>query len=143
MRNRNEVIISIKPKWCDLILSGQKTDEIRKTKPDTSNGPLKVFIYKSGSGHVVGEFTLIRCKYIQAWVDNDGEKHLGNTFGLRHCMDDEALFKYLYRETKPGKPYHGGWAWHIHNLFVYERPKRLDLFCGIKQPPQSWRYGVY
>ena len=27
------VLISIKPKWCDLILSGEKTVEVRKTKP--------------------------------------------------------------------------------------------------------------
>lgn len=142
MQNRNEVIISIKPKWCDLIVSGQKTDEIRKTKPDTSYGPLRVLIYKSNRGKVIGEFTLRTCRFIQAWTDKDGEKHLGNTIGLRHCMDDEELFTYLYRETKPGKPYPGGWAWHIDDLIIYDEAKRLDWLCGLKRPPQSWQYGV-
>ena len=142
MQNRNEVIISIKPKWCDLIISGQKVDEIRKTKPDTSHGPLRVFIYKTNRGKLIGEFTLRKCTYIQAWIDIDGTKHLGNTLGLRHCIENEELFDYLYREPKPGKPYPGGWAWHIDNLVVYDNPKRLDLVCGIKRPPQSWRYGV-
>ena len=126
MQNRNEVIISIKPKWCDLIVSGKKTDEIRKTKPDTSHGPLRVLIYKSNRGKVIGEFTLRTCRFIQAWTDKDGEKHIGNTIGLRHCMDDEELFTYIY----------------IEDLIVYDEAKRLDWFCGLKRPPQSWQYGV-
>lgn len=142
MQNRNEVIISIKPKWCDLIVSGKKTDEIRKTKPDTSHGPLRVLIYRSTRGKVIGEFTLKTCRFIQAWTDKDGEKHLGNTIGLRHCLTDEKLFDYLYREQKPGKPYPHGWAWHIDNLIVYDKPKRLDMLCGLKRPPQNWQYGV-
>ena len=28
-----EVLISIQPKWCELIASGKKTVEVRKTKP--------------------------------------------------------------------------------------------------------------
>ena len=143
MQNRTEVIISIKPKWCDLIASGKKIDEIRKTKPDTSHGPLRVFIYKSGSGKIIGEFTLRTCRYIQAWVDRDGEKHLGNVLGLRHGLEDEELFDYLYKETDPGKPYYGGWAWHIEDLHMYDEPKKLSWFCGLQRPPQSWQYGVY
>ncbi len=142
MQNRDVVIISIKPKWCDLIMSGVKIDEIRKTKPDTSHGPLRVFIYKTNRGRIVGEFTLRTCRYIQAWKDNDGEKHLGNTIGLRHCIDDEELFDYLYKDPKPGKPFPGGWAWRIEDLIVYEEVKRPDWFLGIKRPPQSWQYGV-
>lgn len=142
MQNRHEVIISIKPKWCNLILSGQKVDEIRKTKPDTSGLPLRVFIYMTNGGGVIAEFSMRKCTYIQAWKDSDGEKHLGNTFGLQHCLTDEELFDYLYREQKPGKPYPHGWAWHIDSLIVYDKPKRLDMLCGLKRPPQSWQYGV-
>lgn len=142
MQNRHEVIISIKPEWCDLIISGQKIDEIRKTKPDTSHGPLRVFIYKTNHGNAIGEFTLRKCTFIQAWIDSDGTKHLGNTIGLRPCIDDVELFDYLYREPKPGRPYSGGWAWRIDDLIVYEETKRLDLLCGLKRPPQSWQYGV-
>lgn len=38
------VLISIKPKWCELIASGKKTVEIRKTKPKLET-PFKVYIY--------------------------------------------------------------------------------------------------
>ena len=38
------VLISIQPKWCELIASGKKTVEVRKTKP-TGNIPFKCYIY--------------------------------------------------------------------------------------------------
>lgn len=41
---KKAVLISIKPKWCELIASGEKTIEIRKTKPKIET-PFKVYIY--------------------------------------------------------------------------------------------------
>lgn len=38
------VLISIQPKWCELIASGKKTVEVRKTKPKLKT-PFKVYIY--------------------------------------------------------------------------------------------------
>ena len=38
------VLISIQPKWCELIASGQKTIEVRKSKPKLE-APFKVYIY--------------------------------------------------------------------------------------------------
>lgn len=38
------VLISIRPKWCELIASGKKTIEIRKTKPKLPT-PFKCYIY--------------------------------------------------------------------------------------------------
>lgn len=38
------VLISIQPKWCELIAKGIKTVEVRKTKPKLST-PFKVYIY--------------------------------------------------------------------------------------------------
>lgn len=38
------VLISIQPKWCELIASGVKTVEVRKTKPKLET-PFKVYIY--------------------------------------------------------------------------------------------------
>jgi predicted transcriptional regulator len=44
-----EVLISIKPKWCELIASGKKTVEVRKTKPKLET-PFKVYIYCTKQG---------------------------------------------------------------------------------------------
>lgn len=38
------VLISIQPKWCELIASGKKTVEVRKTKPKI-DAPFKCYIY--------------------------------------------------------------------------------------------------
>lgn len=38
------VLISIQPKWCELIAKGQKTVEVRKTKPKLET-PFKCYIY--------------------------------------------------------------------------------------------------
>ena len=68
------VLISIRPKWCELIASGKKTIEVRKTRP-TIETPFKCYIYETkarsnmptfvdedghvlytGRGQVIGEF---------------------------------------------------------------------------------------
>ena len=38
------VLISIRPKWCELIASGKKTIEVRKTAPKI-NTPFKCYTY--------------------------------------------------------------------------------------------------
>ena len=38
------VLISIRPKWCELIASGEKTIEVRKTRPK-QEPPFKCYIY--------------------------------------------------------------------------------------------------
>lgn len=44
MAIKNTVLISIRPKWCEKIINGEKTVEIRKTKPKTET-PFKCYIY--------------------------------------------------------------------------------------------------
>lgn len=39
-----EVLISIQPKWCELIANGKKTVEVRKTRPKIET-PFKCYIY--------------------------------------------------------------------------------------------------
>lgn len=38
------VLISIRPEWCELIVSGEKTIEVRKTRPKLDM-PFKCYIY--------------------------------------------------------------------------------------------------
>ena len=72
------VLISIQPKWCELIASGKKTLEIRKTRPKLET-PFKCYIYCTkdtigicGNGKVIGEFT---CDSISEY---EAEFHKGN-----------------------------------------------------------------
>ncbi len=43
------VLISIRPKWCELIANGKKTIEVRKTAPKIET-PFKCYIYCTNSG---------------------------------------------------------------------------------------------
>lgn len=38
------VLISIRPKWCEKIISGEKTSEVRKNRPKLET-PFKAYIY--------------------------------------------------------------------------------------------------
>ena len=77
------VLISIRPKWCEKIVNGDKTIEVRKTRPKM-NTPFKCYIYCTlpkyphedfiatnyprpqfyGGGKVIGEFTCDRIDWI-------------------------------------------------------------------------------
>ncbi len=45
------VLISIRPRWCELIASGKKTIEVRKTRPKIET-PFKCYIYQTMTGYV-------------------------------------------------------------------------------------------
>lgn len=133
------VLISIHPKWTELILEGSKTIEVRKTCPSIGT-PFKVYIYhtlpKSGdwndkAGRVVAEFT---CDYIERYV------RVGTSGSLRT----------YYRKVEPGTflakdidykamcltpnefaDYGNGkilYGWHISGLKIYDKPKALIEF---------------
>ena len=172
------VLISIQPKWCELIASGEKTVEVRKTKPKLET-PFKVYIYETqgrtetpwidedghhifkGRGQVIGEFVCNRFTFLDAYYDTNGNRHLCNTAFIKSCVPNDELFDYIY--GKHGEK-HGGWAWHISDLVIYDEPKELREFeracpdnvrsCAmcrhsgysgmkclpLKKPPQSWCY---
>lgn len=121
------VLISIQPKWCELIASGKKTVEVRKTKPKLDT-PFKCYIYctkgfKSntrysyktwaGYGKVIGEFV---CDNIIT------DKTFGHDalFNSMSCMSDAEIAAYCVNREMYG--------WHISNLVIYDKPKELRVF---------------
>ena len=136
------VLISIRPKWCELIASGEKTVEMRKTRPNIQT-PFKCYIYctkrkmvtcseVNGNGKVIGEFICDKLTYVEARIDNNGEKHLANAnFLLRKSfLSEKQMFDYLYKaDRKTG----GGWAWHISNLKIYDKQRELSEFWAYNE----------
>lgn len=51
-----EILMSIQPKWCELIASGKKTVEVRKTAP--KEVPFKVYMYCTIGGFINKERTI-------------------------------------------------------------------------------------
>ena len=137
------VLISIQPKWCELIASGTKTVEVRKTRPKIetpfkcyiyetkgkckdmlmrrdSNGE-KVFTYNNGIGRVIGEFV---CDRIYKTRIIPEFKEIGydlNDYEIKEtCITREQLRAY-------GKDKHL-YGWHISNLKIYDKPRELGEF---------------
>lgn len=158
--NNKAVLISIRPEWCEKIASGEKTVEVRKTKPKLEP-PFKCFIYCTkpsynhedffvfdagtekykayyGGGKVIGEFICDRIEDITPAIEGKG-------FEKDTCIPLWKLMIY----SKGGSIVYG---WHISDLVVYEKPKILSEFekckdCGaymkwhfLSRPPQSWCY---
>ena len=148
------VLISIQPKWCELIANGKKTIEVRKSRPKIET-PFKVYIYMTatkercrfweyitayknnkgdivdGSQKVIGEFVCDRIYEIK----NLGSRFMiGNDIALTNrtardsCLEFPDLRAYLRDKN--------GYAWHISKLKIYDKPKELgefrkcDIYCG-------------
>ncbi len=153
------VLISIRLKWCELIASGKKTIEVRKTRPKLEV-PFKCYIYCTKNntdceppkkfyristdgdvyalnGKVIGEFVCNKISWIgqsSLVVKEDAEKALYGT-----CLTRNEAFDYLGLPNKNEGEYKECYGWHISNLVIYDKPKELSEF-RIERPPQSWRY---
>ena len=156
------VLISIQPRWCELIASGKKTVEVRKTKPKIDT-PFKCYIYctqgktlddiltfaeyKNGeymgdyyaNGKVIGEFVCDKITMSFVGYNADG---LPSYWGILDgsCLTPNELVCYGEWKTLYG--------WHISDLVIYDKPKELSEFVVerypclaiLKRPPQSWCY---
>ena len=126
------VLISIRPKWCELIANGTKTVEVRKSRPKLHT-PFKCYIYCTqpryphedyietdypkpqfyGGGKVIGEFT---CERIYELAP------------LNHAPDDVEQQACLTREEIVWYLKGVGYGWHISDLKIYDMPKELTEF---------------
>ena len=144
------VMLSIRPKWVEKIASGEKTIEVRKTRPKLDT-PFKAYIYctmpdakdphnilelhgadgkiRKANSKVIGEFT---CDRIDEYDDDTifSFRHEDyarwNDFGLdRACMHPEDFQNYA-----DGKWLYG---WHISGLKIYDKPRELREFKKINR----------
>lgn len=130
------VLISIRPEWCQKIMAGRKTIEVRKTRPKM-NPPFKCYIYKCGNGKVIGEFLCDEIIEDRTYGHNE-------EFYRAACMSAYDAAAYAMQSPMYG--------WHISDLRVYDHPRDLWEFTGLREtkfglapgpitrPPQSWRY---
>lgn len=163
------VLISIKPKWCELIANGKKTIEVRKTRPKCDM-PFKCYIYctkpkmpvrDNGRILMFEDDLAITNRFGQGKrVENpygammEGELFLnGNVIGEFVCdeiydcrdinMDDTCITvaEWLkYTKGHEGKVY----GWHISDLIIYDKPKELSEFYKSSiLSYDEWLYGIY
>ena len=141
------VLISIKPKWCELIASREKTIEVRKSRPKIET-PFKCYIYatktgdrivlkngrvfeinKSLTAKVIGEFVCDKIYDIEPHYDtpNFCNQYVcdWNAGDEDDCLSFSDFDAYL-----GGKR---GYGWHISDLKIYDKPRELSEFCVWKK----------
>lgn len=145
------VMLSVQPKWCELIAAGKKTVEVRRTKPKL-DVPFKVYIYCTKGpmylnrhngifyhleskdilgGRGFGVYKRLNGLVIGEFicdgirVENEIADQLVDVGLMRHsCMSSEELLRYA-----DGKALY---SWHISDLKIYDEPKPL---CEFEHPP--------
>ena len=145
--SKKAILISIKPKYVAKILNGEKTIEIRKTMPKCDL-PIDVYIYctKQNAKHYIKNKiynSMINGKVVAKFTLNKVEE-ITNRYCkgmlIDSCLTNYELNEYLGNNI--------GYAWHISNLGIFDKPKELsefgqygyEWFIPIEKAPQSWCY---
>lgn len=150
------ILQSIKPQYCELIASGKKTIEVRKTRPKL-DVPFKVYIYctKDGdpngyqifaktsdgikgicTGKVIGEYV---CDRIEAFSPSRAPYETDSTITKTSCLSIVELIKYSNMDKLL-------YAWHISDLKIYDKPKEMSEFgkeCNLDCPSVHCPYWKY
>lgn len=157
------VLISIHPKWCELIASGRKTIEVRKTRPKIPV-PFKCYIYctkpkmitkyvfkpEDYPEYMRPEKTVF-CKVPDASSPfcsevNGNGKVIGEFVcdcitGLRA---DNGIQTYYNGPDAEIIKYASGkkvYYWHISDLKIYDEPKELWSFWKVDKCPYATESG--
>lgn len=154
------VMLSIRPRWCELIASGKKTIEVRKDYPriklpfkcyiyetkgeiERPRGDEDGYIYQEGRGAVIGEFVCDAIKTVDVPFPAYYEQTDFDALGAA-CLSYTEAHAYLGHRT--------GYGWHISDLKIYDKPKTLTEFIGLtktrfgyaervlRHPPQSYYF---
>lgn len=152
------IMLSIRPKWVEKIASGEKTIEVRKTKPKLET-PFKCYIYCTRDKHLAfmqnrTGTNLIACMDVDAAIPVGGAIGNGKIIGEFTCDQIiDAWWDYvpdaITREVTGGNlealdgsgmtdeelfSYVGEsmrghcYGWHISDLRIYDAPKKLGEF---------------
>ena len=141
---KKAVLISIRPEWCQKIASGEKTIEVRKTRPKLET-PFKCYIYCTMdhpyisvscgeldklnyrtntvgrcNGKVIGEFTCERIALI-AYDGGELSSTTNAAFSPATCLTQSEIIAYI---GDKGRCY----GWHMSDLRIYDTPKELSEF---------------
>lgn len=157
LSDMKSVLISIQPKWCELIASGKKTVEVRKTKPKLEP-PFKVYIYCTGGPPYLNShngYCYLEERDVLGYRGTGLYCRLNNrVIGEFVCDDIAKILNFVTHFGVEGRPerelntiarascldymdmlgYLGtekdGYAWHISDLKIYDHPKKLSEFCS-------------
>lgn len=154
------VMISIRPKWCEKIVNGNKTIEVRKTRPKI-NTPFKCYIYCTIGGRDLN-IPISQERLMRDYLETGSMKSLncplgnGKVIGEFTCdrideYDDDTIFSFRHEDYARWNDFgldracmhpedfqnyaDGKWlyGWHISDLKIYDTPKELIEFHTWKK----------
>lgn len=116
----HEILVSIRPRYVDMILNRTKTLEYRRTMPKDYFNVTRMWIYETAPVKMV-----VACAGVSVWSGSVFDENRG---GISRDEYDAYFMGAKY-----------AFGIHIVELDVFKRPLKLDSF-GISRPPQSWMY---
>ena len=154
------VMLSIRPKWCEKIANGEKTIEVRKTRPNIAT-PFKCYIYctsgnisykcgngmichNSGGRIIIGEFIckkidrIVRVGYMGGMAPPsyfiEALNSLSGILPIKSLLNASCL---TLRDLEAYFPGGCGYGWHISDLLIYDQPRELSEFQRATDPCDS------
>jgi len=128
MSNR-AVLMSIKPKYADLIFAGIKTVELRRVCPKVGPGDLVIVYVSSPRMALVGGFEV-------AGIVSEEPKMLCREWQPQSGVEKET-FLYYFRDCATAYGILIGRTWQFESASGLEALRRRK---GGFHPPQSYRY---
>lgn len=148
-----DVMLSIRPKWCEKIISGEKTIEVRKTRPK-QNPPFKCYIYCT-EGRPDLNIPISQEQLMRDYLETGSMKSLncplgnGKVIGEFTCSSVTNLFSNsrfwldeddilhtclsVAEMRKYANGANGLYGWHISDLKIYDKPRELRDFKKINR----------
>ena len=121
-----EILMSIHHKWAQLIYSGEKTLELRKTAPKGfEKGEIKVYLYETDLKSITGVISVNFCHEITEITPKIVENS---------CLSHEEIEQ--YKAKGRGKLY----GWEICGVDEYGPDWLYPEDLYIKRAPQSWQF---
>ena len=139
------ILLSIKPKYVELIANGSKTIEVRKNRPKIET-PYKCYIYETkrkqvekldgceityyGRGRVIGSFN---CDRIDSYVGRYENKDYWDLsvkeweeLKKKSCLTIPQILEYTGDCPRC-------YGWHISDLKIYDKPRDLSEFKTVEK----------
>ena len=144
-------MLSIRPKWVEKIANGEKTIEVRKTRPNIAT-PFKCYIYctsgnisykcgngmichNSGGRIIIGEFIckkidrIVRVGYMGGMAPPsyfiEALNSLSGILPIKSLLNASCL---TLRDLEAYFSGGCGYGWHISDLLIYDQPRELTAF---------------
>lgn len=160
------ILMSIQPKWCELIANGKKTVEVRKTIPKLDT-PFKVYMYCTQTA-INGDIVLARSEEIRTLFPNKQVVGINKGFAAKEDLSirgkvfGEFVCNFIYEFTEENQEFCGAsfdamqltpkelsdyasgktvYGLNISEPVIYDKPLELDCFNNLKGCPEGTQNG--